>query len=137
MSSHINCLTAFGVVSSFKCFVVYRKAFRSPSVSPFWSRRTFIHPFTSTLLPVNENRWCYSIFHTWNRGIISFHDLIKRELWRLYLLQMPLLDEYDRTRLLRQPWLWWWISLFPVAESDLEAPGYPTFFDIPVSKVIC
>ena len=68
MSSHINCLTAFGVVSSFKCFVVYRKAFRSPSVSPFWSRRTFIHPFTSTLLPVNENRWCYSIFHTWNRG---------------------------------------------------------------------
>ena len=50
MSPQINCLTALGVVSSFKCFVVYRRAFKRPSV-PLWPRTTFMQPFTSTLLP--------------------------------------------------------------------------------------
>ena len=92
MSPQINCLTALGVVSSFKCFVVYRRAFKRPSV-PFWARTTFMQPFTSTLLPevkiISRN--------TKN----TKHDLYRSRLslllgLRFYLLQMLQLDERDR-----------------------------------------
>ena len=93
MSPQINCLTALGVVSSFKCFVVYRRAFKRPSV-PLWPRTTFMQPFTSTLLPEVKiiNRT------TKNQGLITLYRSRLSLLLglRFYLLQMLQLDERDR-----------------------------------------
>ena len=94
MSPQINCLTALGVVSSFKCFVVYRRAFKRPSV-PFWARTTFMQPFTSTLLP--EVKITNRTTKNTKQDLTLYRSRLSLLLGLLfYLLQMPQLDERDR-----------------------------------------
>lgn len=68
----------FGVASSFKCLVVYRRAFKSPSdLDAGWSFNNLTQPLTSTLEALTKAPWGW----TWSYRITRPTITLKTNIW--------------------------------------------------------